>query len=373
MRRIISDIYRRFFGKDGLISMKPRLALFIALAVLMVIVYWKFIIAPSYYGITSDIVSYADPHNLSFKETLLRYKQLPFWNMYNLSGMPYWADLQLPVFGIITPFLLIIRDVPLATRLVVLIHVLLSGFFMFMCMQALKADLFAAFLPALGYMLGGFMVSRIGAGHQNFIYGYSWIPFVVYCYLLSIEREGRGWAYAILGGLGIALQILSGSGISAIYTYFIVAVMAILLGINYLASERDFKIFISRYILMAVILAIAAALLAAIKILPSLEYLPYVVRLKGATYETVSAASFLSLRNFISAFTSLDVSRYNFLKVQPWFEYCAYIGWTLFLFGSSALLFFKDRRVIVFGTLLVISILFAMGPHAFGFDFYKIL
>lgn len=373
MQRIISQIYRRLFGKQGVISKRPRLALFIILAALVVIVYWQFIIAPSYYGITSDIVSYVDPHNLSFKETLLSYKQMPFWNMYNLSGMPYWADLQLPVFGIITPFLMIVKDVPLATRLVVLIHVLLSGLFMFMCMQALKADLFASFLPALGYMLGGFMVSRIGAGHQNFIYGYPWIPFVVYCYLLSIERKGRLWAYAVLGGLGMALQILAGSGISAIYTYFIVGVMAIILGINSLVSERNFKVFISRYILAAVILGIAAFLIAAIKILPSLEYLPYVARLKGATYETVSAASFLSLTNFISAFTLLDVSKYNFLRVQPWFEYCVYIGWVLFLLGLSALAFFKDRRVVVFGALLIISVLFSMGPHAFGLDFYKIL
>jgi hypothetical protein len=150
---------------------------------------------------------------------LLRSGFLPTWLDSQYGGEPVLANLQ---HGVLypgnLPFWLLSTST--ALEVVAAVHVALAGLFMWAyCRFALRTGRWGAALAGLVFGLGSVTLQHIILLNQLQVI--AWMPLVLLCGHLALERGRLGWVVAT--GVAVGLQLLAGHPEEWVYTLFALA------------------------------------------------------------------------------------------------------------------------------------------------------
>ncbi len=214
----------------------------------------------------------------NLKESL-KGNELPLWTPYFYSGHPLLAIPENYMFDLNFIFVYLFRDIYLAMSLSLILYLFLAGLGMYLLAWRIFGSEKAAFIAAVIYMFNGFMHSFIILGHINILEGYALIPLILLCAHNALKSEK--WVFhSMLAGALFALQILSGSMIVFFYTGLIVLVYMVfnLIGKNFANT-------LLKSAFIGIVIVAAALSLAAIKLLPVLEFTEMSSRAAGVSYK----------------------------------------------------------------------------------------
>jgi hypothetical protein len=245
-----------------------------ALALLLAIttgLYWKLTLSGSYTWLENPDQALQVRPWLDFEARELHAGRIPLWDPYQWAGQSLIGQVQ-P--GLANPlnwllFAMPLRDghIPIPTLhwYWVLIRWLAAAFCFWLC-RDLGASWWASVLGGAVFAFLGFMAH---AATPQFAMSAVWLPLV----LLFFARAWRGErpaANAALCGAALGAQFLSGHHNVPIYT-------AVLLGILWLWRIRS-----RRILLAAATFAAVCGLVAAVQVLPTVEYGRVALRWSGA-------------------------------------------------------------------------------------------
>lgn len=372
LTRLVSSHYRSLYYVDAL-----------CIVIVAVSVMWPAMLAP--YGSTfgGDILSYWTFLSYVLRKSLLQFGEVPLWNPYYFSGMPYVANPQTSTFYFSTLLVLLAGEVD-GIRWAVIIHVMLAGLNMYYLAIALRQRRTAALVSGIGYMFSGYLVARIAIGHVTFVYGYCWAPLALAFCEKAITRDDL--RYAVLTGSVLALQILAGALILLGYTALLLTAYLIY---NFLAYARRiswwnigdtqsrlsetsgngrsrFRLKIPRspatkLLSIGLIIGSSAFALSAIKILPMIEFASETARLAERGGIVGGIPDIQALYNvFLESRTQVYHDLYGF----GWWEFCSYMGGFLFLSIGAVFLRAKSGHTIFYAIAALVGVLFAMGSHS---------
>lgn len=283
---------------------------------------------------------------------------LPLWNPYIFSGMPFLAESQLAIFY---PFNLIylILPVSLASNMLILLHQVLAGIFMYLYIKRLTRDSFSSFIGAIVFSLSSGFITRIFAGHITIVCAIAWLPLLFLLVDMAVSEKKS--IFILLAGIVLTLQILSGH----IQIVFI-SLVALFLYISYV-SFNNYRTKLSLketvypfYAFMG--LAIFGAGLSAIQILPSLELMKATIRFDNSIWNQMFS---MPPENIITFFTpgffGWIKNGIYWGKWYPW-EVGIYVGILPLLLSSFAIIK-KGRFSRFFTGLFLLSMILSLGAY----------
>jgi len=316
---------------------------YVLLLLLLTILFFYNLLAP---GKIYDNVHYINDltfENYNLKESL-SYGTLYLWSPYFYSGISFMAIPEYYIFDLNFIFILLFKNIYLAMNLAMISYFFISGLGMYWLVYSIKKEQKAAFIAAIIYMFNGFIHSFILSGHLNILAGYALIPLVfLFVYKALTKKE---WAfYAVIAGIFLALQVLSGSIIFFLYS-------SLLIGLFFLFNfiRKNFKNTVVKTILVALLVFVVCIALSSIKLLPTLEFSKMSNRAGG-----VSKTEFLGEPIQFSNIFGVLVSNIGFNGLTA---SVGIIGLILLLFSFK----FYKKRIVFFCILLAIfAVLAASG------------
>jgi hypothetical protein len=205
--------------------------------------------------------------------------EIPLWNPYNNGGLPFIADTQAAVFY--PPRLATIALSKLAggwtyhaLELEMTAHVLAYSLLMYALVRRLTRDhvgsVFGAFVAAVVASYGGFL-SSYPPLQLAILEAAIWLPLAVWGVLEATRGECVRFRWLALTGLALGLSWMAGHPQTSLFlTYLLVAY----LGWRTYEQKRRWTVFVQGTLLFGVI----AAGVAAVQLLPGLEYLGHTTR-----------------------------------------------------------------------------------------------
>ncbi|MBW1824326.1 MAG: YfhO family protein, partial [Deltaproteobacteria bacterium] len=196
--------------------------------------------------------------------------------MANLQGAVFYP---LSIIYYILPF-------QLGFKCFIVLHYYLAGLFMFLLMRRWRYDMYSSFISALVFMFGGYMISILD--NVAFLTSAVWLPLIVLLFDRSLSAKKLG--YLIITGVVIGLQILGGDASFYIFSTFIFMVAYLL---YYLITVKSLSMKERGKIMMFLPLAwVIGICLAAIQLIPFMEFVSYSTRMEGFSYENITKWSF---------------------------------------------------------------------------------
>jgi hypothetical protein len=239
--------------------------------------------------------------------------EVPLWNPYNNGGLPFIGDTQAAVFY--PPRLATIALSNLAggwsyhaLELEMTAHILAFSLFMYLLVRRMT-------LGNPGSMFGAFIASVI-ASYNGFMTGYAplqlaileagiWLPPALLGVVEVSRNERVHWSWLVLTGFTLGLSWMAGHPQTSWFlTYLLVAFW----GYRVYSERRRWTVFVSGTILFGAI----AAGIAAVQLLPGIEYLSHTTRTglgfdaKGNGFPFQDVAQFIFPR-VVSVFSPLYV------------------------------------------------------------------
>ena len=223
-----------------------------------------------------DLVSYHFSMKHIVREAV-RSGEFPYWNPYYSAGQPLAAN---PVYELFYPPQWLVYFLPFAYayQLHIVIHFFIAAIGMFLLIRSFGVKPPAAALGAAAFVFGGPYLSL--SSKLPFLFSISWMPLVLLLVRRTIDRFTIGRAFA--AGAVMALQLIVGEPTIVLQTWALIAGYAIVIG-----RGRW------RPVLMPIVTSGAiAALLAAVQVLPAIDFARDTVRSRGLTYAAVADWSF---------------------------------------------------------------------------------
>lgn len=323
-------------------------------------IFWKYLVFEEYL-IFGDLRYITYPFKVVLCETLKNWS-LPLWNPDIQLGFPLLAEGQTGVFY---PFNLIfsfISPTPIANNLNIVLHVYLSGAFLYIYARTISLDRYISIISALIFMFSGFVVSRT---HQiNILHELVWLP-LAFTFLELLLRKGRVW-YSFWLGLVLSIQYLGGQPQISAYT-----ILALTL---YLAFHivLDIKIlnqlFSSKNALILLIAFCLGIGIAAIQLFPTWELLQHSVRKANFSLDETQVGSFspVYFLNYLFPFFFITPGKggsVNFWGGAHYSETFSYVGILPLILSFMAIKRGRDKVTIFFVFLLAISWIIALGRY----------
>jgi hypothetical protein len=246
--------------------------------------------------------------------SLFGYRQLPFWNPWSCGGNVLWQN---PQVALLSPVYLLAPalSLPVAFKVNILAHYFTG----LVGMHLLLTRVFGLrFFPLVLFIAGvftlaGAITQHLAVGHANFL-GYFYLPWQLFFFLLAIETGA--YRYALCAAGLVALAVCNGS-------FYVLALSAVGFAVFALVLALSSRTW--RPLLVSAMLAVAAAVYAAPKLVPTgmlladpsfwdarLPFVPSPMNVP------------LLARAFLDPFQTLD-TRYP-VQAYPWHEYGNYLG-----------------------------------------------
>ncbi len=198
---------------------------------------------------------------------MIAHGQLPLWNPYIYGGMPLLAAIY-P--GALYPpnWLFAVLSPGAAMNVVVIssYHIALFGTYLYA--RRIDISRLGSIVTAITFAFSGFAIAHLAHTHR--ITAVVWLPWII----LAVEQLWHcktwvaSWRWITLGAICVALQVYAGEPQMTFYTMLVCAAIT---GFSLCfrdAAERRW-----RFVAAAAMLAVCAALLSAIQMLPQLELL----------------------------------------------------------------------------------------------------
>jgi hypothetical protein len=286
--------------------------------------------------------------------------RLPFWSPNIFNGFPLLAEPQTSAFYPPT-WLALVLPVNVGLSWYMLFHIWLAGLGMFAFVRLMGGDWLPALLSGIAFAFSGLLAGRLWAGHTTVYAMYAWIPWLLLALAWSVRK--RTWWSAVLAGVPLGLAILSGHLPTLLYAGLILAAFASFL----FFTERDRRWLVLR---QALLMALVGVALAAVQLVPFLQFSLGTQRVATANYEFATDYSLppAHLATLLIPEFFGEPTRIGYWSV-PTFEELTYYTGLLALLGL-VLALRKPTRLTWFYVILIVSGLWlALGRYG---GIYKI-
>jgi len=284
----------------------------------------------------------------------LRSGNLPLWNPYLFSGVPYLGGFQAAMFY--PPNMLhLVLPSAVAFNVLIALHIFLSGLFMYFWALRRGLHQLSATMSGALLMFGGAQFLHIYAGHLPNLLSMAWVPLV----FLAIDGffASRELKWLLLGMGASAMQILAGHPQYVFYT-------GVAAGIYWCCRIVKAK---GRMIITAGFAAIfvGAAALTAVQLLTGFDASAQTVRGQGVPFEFAAMFSFppenmltLVAPNFFGDMINVPYwGRYYLWEMSL---FMSVTGLALAIFGAIR----GDKRLRLFALpMTLVLLLLALGSH----------
>ncbi len=312
----------------------------------------------------------------------------PLWNPLNGMGVPLLANYQLAIFyppgWMVYLFAAFggISWLAWSQTLLIVLHLIWAGLGMARLLKKIGMQPLAQCLGGLSFSLSGYFVAR--GGFFSMIWAGAWIPWV-FRYASDIGLPVRG--AKLLGSrkilylplvMVVTFQLLAGHAQLTWYTLTLAALWVIVGGWVKSGFRQAYLAFGKLALAVA-----AAALISAIQLLPTFEYLLQSQRSSLVSFDTAMTYSFWPWR-LLSLFAPDffgNPGSGNYWGYASFWEDAAYIGLIPILLAIStfSLLFTKKKRdqqqdkirplIVFLWCFAVLGILLALGKNTPVFPF----
>src|SRR5438094_4782484 len=241
------------------------------LLVLLVVVLYADILFAGRGFFLLDVISYHVPMKWIVRESLL-HGDFPLWNRFYSSGQPLAAN---PAYEVFYPpqWLIWLPSFHFGFQLHILLHFVVAAWGMFLLLRALGARALAATFGAAVFMVSGPYLSL--ATKLPLLFSLSWMPLALYCARQAIlDRTRRNVAVA---ALVLAMQLIIGEPTMAMQTWALIG--------GYALWRRGE---VKKSLGAVVVIGALAALIAAVQLLPALDFTRDPVRSEPFEFRVVS-------------------------------------------------------------------------------------
>jgi hypothetical protein len=310
--------------------------------------------------------------------------QLPLWNLYNFAGTPLLANFQSAVFYPLN-FVLFIGQPYVGWSILVMLQPLLAGLFLYLYLNNLKLNKISSIFGSICFMFSGFMMAWLEwgtVGHTAL-----WLPLV----LLSIDKIFTESSYSEISNFkfqiskkqlkvqkyliwsaififALASSFFAGHLQTFFYLFLAANIYFILRWLQYGRSKKTLTIYL--------ILNTLFLILTSVQWLPTLNFIMLSAREVDQVWQ--KPGWFIPWQNIIQ-FLVPDFfgnpTTLNYWGEFNYAEFIGYIGIFPLLMVLYALIARKDRETFFFGSLLIMSLIFAFPtifakvPYIFNFPF----
>lgn len=312
---------------------------------------------------------------------------IPLWSPMIFGGMPFVDAFHADIFYPLTWPLKYFMSIPRAFGWAMILHVFLSGLFMYLCARAFKLSKFASSLAGIFYMFAPYLVSLVQPGHDGKMFVTALFPLT----MLFLERsmnEGKFLDFTLLGAI-IGLIVLSPH---PQMSYFMLWAIGFYFGYRIILKIVNRKSIIpaikpSALFVFAIVVGLA---ISAIQFIPSYRYVKEfsprsegqqesaqakAMRYEYATSWSMNAEEFVS--EFIPNFTGTNATKTTATgESQPTYwgknafkDNSEYIGMMPIILGLLAIIFVRNKYTWFFMGLAVFALIYAMGGST---PFFKI-
>ncbi len=294
--------------------------------------------------------------------------RIPLWNPYMFGGLPFVAAQHGDVFYP-TAWLRWILPVDTAMNLGFAGHIFLAGGAMFLFLRCLRLGWTGAVVGGIAYQLSGIVASLVKPGHDGKLFVSALAP-LAFLALLAAVRHGRVQGYGLLA-LTVGLSMLSPH--YQMTYYLLVAAALWTLWLAFLDPARPPARPAARAVAFALGAVVLGIGIAAIQVVPFLEYIPYSPRAAGGPsggWEYATAFSMPPEELFTTVLPQFNgvLDGYwgrNFFKLHT--EYLGASVVLLAILGSGD----RARRPLLVATAAIAALflLVAFGGHT---PFYRL-
>src|SRR3989449_5705100 len=203
-----------------------------------------------------------------------RIDHVPLWDRALFGGMPYIGTGP----GVIlypSSFLRLVLPVATVITLGFVLHYVLAGLFTYMLLRRLGVSWTGSVVSGLAYELSGLIASYPSPGHDGKLFASAALPLACLALVLAL-RDKRWEGYALLA-IAVAQSLLGHFQI-AYYLLIVAGLFALYLTLEESTDEPARRVARLGLALGAVLLGFG---LAAIQLLPFIQYIPFSPRAQG--------------------------------------------------------------------------------------------
>lgn len=273
---------------------------YILILLAVILAYWP--VSFLVYGLKWDLIDVVLPFRYHFAECI-RSGYFPFWNPYQQTGVPFYADLQAPVYY---PELLYVSLFTgygiFVMHFLFIAYTSLAGIGMYKLSFHFNHDRMASLMAGVAYALSGYLTAH---GQHFFLFVSSaWIPFVL-LYFIRFQKRPKPLD-TLRAGLFTFLLLSGGyQALSIGMFYLLLILFAWFLWKAF--TQQGYKAAF-RVVRMNILFALIVIVLSLPLILSTMEILDHVARLEGGLElnDTLRFGQRLtSLVSFILPFSTL--------------------------------------------------------------------
>jgi len=311
-----------------------------------------------------DFITFAIAEAFILEERL-RDIDFPFWNWD--ENIPTIGHPTTSFFYISTPLYLLASSVSQALAFEIFLHFIIAGLCMFALARYLKTDFYGSLSAAIIFAFSGSFVSRIFAGHLEYIHAIPWIPLIFYFYLKALDTGDR--RQSVFAGAVMALQIYAGGLNISLFTGLALAFITLF----YIFHKKEWQM-IRAGVTHLLIVSLTAFGIAAMKLLTVVEVIPFSSRGMGLSQAGLNGGS-IPFKELLLALFSRNVSLFNGLPKLAgfgWWEFSSYLGPFIILLAALSFYAYRDKYSYLFASLFVFTAIVAMGSY-FPINIYGLL
>lgn len=314
-----------------------------------------------------------------YAEFVKTYHRIPLWNPYIFGGLPFIDAMHGDTFF---PLAILQFIMPLHKALgyKLVLSVLMAGIFTYLYLREMKMSIWAAVFGATAYMLSGFMVSLVYAGHDGRMYVTGLLPLLLFTLEMGFRRRRILWWWPFSAAFG--LLILANHPQFAYFAMWCVGAYFILkLIFVYRESGRiNSLITPGSGIIAAMIFGLALGL---IQIWPAQDYVRnYSPRSgEGRGYQYAASWSLHSeeaISQVVPGFSGLSnlqnhppLTREHTYWGKNYFKINSeYAGMVALYLGLAGLFLYRDRYSYFFLGTAAFALLYALGDSGLIFKFF---
>jgi len=224
---------------------------------------------------------------LRFASSSVEQGQLPLWNPYLFSGLPFVANPQPALFYPPHWLALLLRVTTVLNWLIVL-HLWLAGVGTYHWLRFEGASHAGALVGGVVFLFSGYFSVRVLAGHLGVITTQAWLPYLLWGLGRAVKRHS--WRLAFAGGIPVGLSVLAGHTASFILVALGLAAYAVFLAWERWAKERTLGAAVLP-LGQAAVMLVAGLALASVQLLPTVELVLNSTREAAPSYSFASSYS----------------------------------------------------------------------------------
>lgn len=302
----------------------------------------------------ADLISYHYPMKHVVRDIVAR-GAFPFWNRFVSSGQPLAAN---PAYELWYPpqWLVFLPSFHYGFQLHIVVHFAIAAIGTYLLIRSFEGSIGAAIFGALAFTFGGPYVSL--TSKLPLLFALSWLPLAAY-FVRKLLDDWR-WSYFTGAALTLAMQLILGEPTVAMQTWALIGGYVVWRA--WTTKRETLRADVMRIALLVVV----AILIAAVQLVPALDFARDTVRSHTLDFRIVSNWSMPLARPLEllmpSIFTQLKMmpSMYAY-RSEPYIG-DIYLGALVAILALAGFLSGKRGTGIVLGV-VAIAYVFAVGEH----------